>query len=383
MLSFSIYLGVLINLTLALLFLRQVKYNPGFKYLSIVAILQAVDFMLLVLPREGGWSSITHWITVAIYANFYLYGPLLLFFFERFRQRPIQKQRIHQQQTVNARRVLLHFLPAIIFTLIVISVSLVTDIDQLPEPSATLLNLFSIPIPFAFMSVYIWRILTITKSLEDSFIKAMRWILSILFVFNLSLISVHVMILTGLLSTQWNLVMPVIFSLIEYTLFVKVLWDLPFDRSQQPSQSTMIQTDELPAKTEETARKSEGAVNKLETSLLSAEVRAQYRNQLNQLLTEQQLYLEPGLKLDDVAAAMNLPSHQLSEVINREFDQSFQNLINQYRIDHVKKAINQKHDLNILELAFEAGFGSKTAFNRAFKKSTDLSPSQWKAKQIH
>ena len=53
--------------------------------------------------------------------------------------------------------------------------------------------------------------------------------------------------------------------------------------------------------------------------------------------------------------------------------------INSYRIKEAKRLL--KNRLNekstILEILFEVGFNSKAAFNKAFKKKTGLTPSEY------
>ena len=77
-----------------------------------------------------------------------------------------------------------------------------------------------------------------------------------------------------------------------------------------------------------------------------------------------------------------MTSRSLSELINRELKQGFSNLLNQYRVEEAKKRIvdMDKREKNILMIAFEVGFNSKTSFNTIFKKYAGFTPSQFYSK---
>ena len=55
-------------------------------------------------------------------------------------------------------------------------------------------------------------------------------------------------------------------------------------------------------------------------------------------------------------------------------------LINEYRLEEVKKSLEDpKHqNYTVLAIAYDAGFNSKSTFNDYFKKSTGMTPSQYK-----
>jgi AraC-like DNA-binding protein len=67
-------------------------------------------------------------------------------------------------------------------------------------------------------------------------------------------------------------------------------------------------------------------------------------------------------------------------VINEGTGMNFNDFINRYRVEAVKKAFEQgEHQRKTLEgIAWEAGFNSKSTFLRAFKKHTAMTPTQYK-----
>lgn len=90
-------------------------------------------------------------------------------------------------------------------------------------------------------------------------------------------------------------------------------------------------------------------------------------------------YLEPQLKLADLAEATGTPRHELSRIINAGTGQSFFDLINTLRINTFIEAYEAaaEHERSILQLAYQSGFNSKSAFNRAFRKVIGCSPSEY------
>lgn len=91
-------------------------------------------------------------------------------------------------------------------------------------------------------------------------------------------------------------------------------------------------------------------------------------------------YLKSNLSLSDLAQLNGVSAHNLSEVINTKLNKTFYDFINQYRVDEVKKMLNdvKYENYSILSIGFEAGFNSKTSFNTIFKKFTGTTPSEYK-----
>lgn len=106
---------------------------------------------------------------------------------------------------------------------------------------------------------------------------------------------------------------------------------------------------------------------------------AMLTNRLTKLMDTEKLYLDNELGLPQLAAEMGLSLHDLSYVLNEGLGKNFFQFINTYRVDEAKQLIlSPKHKhLNILGIAYSAGFNSKTTFNTSFKKETGLSPSQF------
>ncbi|GAA4355266.1 hypothetical protein GCM10023185_17940 [Hymenobacter saemangeumensis] len=90
-------------------------------------------------------------------------------------------------------------------------------------------------------------------------------------------------------------------------------------------------------------------------------------------------YTNPSLTIHELAAGLQLPPHVLSRVINEGFGKNFFDFVNSYRVEALKQRMDdpRARQFTLLSLAFEVGFNSKTAFNRAFKKQTDQTPREY------
>ena len=101
---------------------------------------------------------------------------------------------------------------------------------------------------------------------------------------------------------------------------------------------------------------------------------------LNNLMKEQEPFLNSDLTLVKLADLIGLTSHQLSYVINTGFNENFFHYVNKYRVDKAKVLLTESshQNITILGIGFDSGFSSKTVFNTTFKKFTGVTPSEFK-----
>lgn len=97
-------------------------------------------------------------------------------------------------------------------------------------------------------------------------------------------------------------------------------------------------------------------------------------------INDKKPYLDPELTLSALARELSLNRSQLSQLINEGMGDNFYNFVNRFRVEEVKKLMvdPKYHNLNMLGLALEAGFKSKSTFNLIFKRFTGLTPSEYK-----
>lgn len=101
---------------------------------------------------------------------------------------------------------------------------------------------------------------------------------------------------------------------------------------------------------------------------------------LENFMKTQKPYHDPELTLFGLAKQLNIHPNHLSQIINQHYSQNFFDYINQYRINDVKEILlSGKYDtFSLAGIGFECGFNSKASFNRAFKKFTGVTPSEFR-----
>ena len=97
------------------------------------------------------------------------------------------------------------------------------------------------------------------------------------------------------------------------------------------------------------------------------------------VMTEDRVYEQEGLTIGQLAQTLALPEHRLRHVINVEMGfRNFNDFLNRYRIKAAKTRLLMPDQVPILTVALEVGFRSLSSFNRAFKESTGVTPSQFR-----
>lgn len=120
-------------------------------------------------------------------------------------------------------------------------------------------------------------------------------------------------------------------------------------------------------------------VQKYQASVLKQTDKDEYREKLLSVMHDEKLFLNSSVTLNDIAHKLEIAPCYVSQIINESFKQNFRDFINKYRIEESKRLLTQPEQLlNILGIALEAGFNSKSAFNKAFKKHTGITPKEYK-----
>jgi len=107
----------------------------------------------------------------------------------------------------------------------------------------------------------------------------------------------------------------------------------------------------------------------------------QLQTAISQLIETQRLYLNPDLKVTDVADALGVHRNAVSACINAWKGYSFNKFLNDYRVEHAKQILHQNPDQKIAAVALESGFSNERSFFRAFKAVTGLTPKEWVTQQ--
>ena len=92
-----------------------------------------------------------------------------------------------------------------------------------------------------------------------------------------------------------------------------------------------------------------------------------------------------GLSIGGLAAQMNVPEHRLRRLINQGLGyRNFSAFLNEFRIEKSAHLLSDpdKARAQIIQIAFDTGYGSLAPFNRAFRDKTGMTPTQYREAKL-
>ncbi len=104
-----------------------------------------------------------------------------------------------------------------------------------------------------------------------------------------------------------------------------------------------------------------------------------FLDELTRYMEVNKPYLEGNLVLPQLAQQLGISANYLSQIINEQLNVNFYDFVNGYRVEEAKRLIRSagQETINILNIAHDSGFNSKSAFYTAFKKATSMTPTQY------
>ncbi|MEM6914750.1 MAG: AraC family transcriptional regulator, partial [Pseudomonadota bacterium] len=93
-------------------------------------------------------------------------------------------------------------------------------------------------------------------------------------------------------------------------------------------------------------------------------------------LDQERLYLDPDLTLAHVSRRLKVPSKQLSQAINRMTGENISRFVNGRRIAAAQAML--KGGASVTNAMLDAGFNTKSNFNREFLRVSGQSPTEWR-----
>ena len=124
-----------------------------------------------------------------------------------------------------------------------------------------------------------------------------------------------------------------------------------------------------------------GAVeSKYRRSGLDKETGRIFLDELTRHMEADKPYLEGNLVLPQLARQLGISPNYLSQVINEQLNLNFYDFVNGYRVEEAKRLMREagQKNVNILNIALDSGFNSKSAFYTAFKKAASMTPTQYR-----
>jgi AraC-like DNA-binding protein len=105
---------------------------------------------------------------------------------------------------------------------------------------------------------------------------------------------------------------------------------------------------------------------------------------LLELFTKEAVYKHPDLKITQVSEMLHTNRTYISKHINNHFSCTFNDFVNQYRIEEAKRLLTDK-STNSYSLNFvceKSGFGSMGTFMRVFKDMVGVTPGQFRERNF-
>ncbi len=249
-----------------------------------------------------------------------------------------------------------------------------------------------------FIFILTWLLLQLRKfeqKLKDgySFIEtvSLKWLRNFTLIYLFSVFATFVLFLMqnlGILKAEINEVFGIVYGVLVLSVFY-----LNFEGIRHYTLSQVYGGEERISKTSEAQN---GEIEKPGDSLPqkgSSEVRGgkpevskadhSVHQKLVTLFKEEQVYLTSKYGLRDLAADLEESTHTVSRVINTIEQRTFYDLVNSYRVEHLKTLLTDpaNQSYTILALGLDSGFNSKASINRIFKNFTGLTPRQYLEQQ--
>jgi AraC-like DNA-binding protein len=357
--------GVLLSL---MLFLRKENHLANI-FLSL-GILALSSELFTAVYYSKGWYRDYPWFMGVTYSVAYLYGPIFYFYTK------LLTKKIEKVSLIN----ILHLLPFAAGYLVLLPLFLMPLPERLVSVEGMLFGkesfvytLYEALIPFQGI-IYT----TLTVKLVINYNKKIRERFSNIEKINLDWLKYLAIGMIGCwffsaVSTIIVLFIPndKDFVIALHTAISILIYSIGYLGLRQP-EIFMKPSDDSPE---------EVSAEKYKKSGLDETAAEEIKTKLLLLIETEKPYLDSELTLNKLAEMISVSSHNLSEVINSKLGKTYYDFINEYRVDEFKKKLEDasNQNFNLISIAFDSGFNSKTSFNTVFKKITGQTPSEYRA----
>lgn len=101
-------------------------------------------------------------------------------------------------------------------------------------------------------------------------------------------------------------------------------------------------------------------------------------------IRELQLHMEANINLERFAEQIGLKPRELSTIINDHYRQNFFEFINTQRVEEAKRLLAAPECAGdtVLDILYKSGFNSQSAFHRFFKRTTGMTPSEYRKQAL-
>ncbi len=365
----TVFLGAALHgvaLVLLLLFNGYSNRRANILLAVLVGLLTITMWNVFVYRSDAGRAALIIdyylWVTPLLWAPF-----LYLYVGQMTKQKP-----------ANAKLVLLHSLPALLAAVTQIPIHLLADTGPGAATGTLAYNavvIFIYPQTAAYALLSLQLLRTYRNAVKDSF--------STIDAINLNWLKTVVIIFSVVLMGDMSLNIPATFFSASMPFFYNVIllaeagaiFAIGYLSLRQPE---IIAGTSLPDRHQITETKIK---IKYFGSAIDQQLGRELADKLDQEMTEQKLFLRNALSLTELAEVMGLSTQNLSQVINQHRHKNFYDYVNGYRARYAADQLTRHGKVNLTRLAYDAGFNNKVSFNKAFRKYTGQTPSEFVRKQ--
>ncbi|WP_118974203.1 helix-turn-helix domain-containing protein [Taibaiella koreensis] len=330
-----------------LLLLQQEERRPAFRWLAFFILIMGIAFLGIY------WTGAQYGWVASLNSLQFLLAPCLLLGVSHF----ADKDRLFRKKDI------LHFLPFVLYWVADLSIAAkgtLLSLKLFSIGSADLLLRDILPVQLLIYIACAYRMLRGKGQGKGR----MRYLLLTLLLITLFWINDALFGIGFLMK-----VMPLAYTGSVFLLAYFVL----------KGRSDVIPTTESPTPSL-SAGKEEPEANTPRASRLDRQQLSLLSGRLEILMTGEKIFLDNELSLPQLAERLGISVHDTSYLINEATGNSYHHLVNSRRVEEAKRLLSsgEAGRLNMVGIAFAAGFNSKTAFNTAFKKWTGLSPTAFR-----
>lgn len=350
-----IWIGFAQALFAGILTISKEKKSNADRLLSAWLFLLALEFLTI------GIELYIYTDFVFLSNTFLLFNPAL-FLYTRSLLKPDFRFRLPQ---------LLHALPYLISKIFSWSLQEPLSFEGFLSPDSTLWYRLSFAV-FGLVSWMLYLGLTARtiirhrRRLKNEFstidhIKRIAWMLFVVIFY----------ILYCMIVFLWGLFNIIVFTAESLTIFnYSVLLLLIYIFSFYGLKQRDIFPDKTKIEPDLSRKSSNGLLSDVQMEKIS--------QQLLTYFQKDKPYLNPEFSMQLLSEKLNLPKHHLTEVLNRYLGKNFFQFVNDYRVEAVKKQLDDLNNPYSIEaIGYECGFNSKSTFFSVFKSLTGQTPKNY------
>ena len=292
----------------------------------------------------------------------FLYGPSLYFYVRSLAYRDFSFRKVHALHLIPFLSVSLYFILIYHAQSLTTKIEILTGLrDGLPIQAVLLISLYHILIFFYLAASFsiLWNYRRQLKKIFSSTEKInLSWLNYVLFGFSIIWIIDVSSFIIGRLSVPHSFLNAS--ALILIFIFANII---VYKGLKQPEIFNGIEEK-----------------TKYIHSRLTQPDKDRYLKRLQSYMLKEKPFLNPSLTINELGRKISVSPRDLSQVINESLGVNFFDFVNSYRVEEAKRYLtdSSNHNKNILDILFDAGFNTKSVFNRVFKKQTGMTPSDFR-----